>query len=196
MTTTSLETRLWDAVDRGGGHSPLAFESVPQYLSVTTTMTGRLTHSIQQAQGENRVVLSGEITEEADFTPLLELKARDLVVDLSQITRINSSGLREWIEFARACNSLGARLILERCSPVVVNQLNMIWNFAGRDGKVRSVFAPYFCEKCHNEHLELIDLGKTPRPTIAGELPCAKCGSTLEFDDVADIYLQFQRATQ
>src|SRR5688572_23269192 len=106
-------------------------------------MGGRLTHSIQQGPGESRVVLSGEITEDADFSPLL-LPTKKLVIDLSQVTRINSSGLREWIEFVRSSNRAEVQLVLERCAPIVVTQLNMIWNFAGKDGQVRSVYAPYY----------------------------------------------------
>lgn len=155
-------------------------------------MGGRLTHSIQQGPGESRIVLSGEITEDADFTPLLSIATKRLVIDLSQITRINSSGLREWIEFARGCNRAGAQIVLERCSPIVVTQLNMIWNFAGKDGQVRSVYAPYYCPRCDLEHLELIDFSKDGR--LPGNLSCPKCGAALEFEDVSEVYLHFRNA--
>lgn len=156
-------------------------------------MIARLTHSIQQSNGENRIVLQGEITEDADFSPLLGVQAPRLVIDLSQITRINSSGLREWIEFARACNKAGAQLVLERCAPIVVTQLNMIWNFAGKDGQVRSVYAPYYCSRCDLEHQELIDFsGGTA--SLPSSLPCPKCGAPLDFEDVQEVYLHFRSA--
>lgn len=155
-------------------------------------MTPLLSHEIQRGDQKTRVALIGEITEEADFSALTNLGSPRLVVDLSRITRINSSGLREWIEFVRACNQAGATLTLENCAPLVVNQLNMIWRFAGEGGSVSSVFAPYYCKHCDLEHQVLIDLSRGPVDAPASSIPCPKCGQTAEFDDIREVYLQFQ----
>src|SRR5207245_6922139 len=89
-----------------------------------------------------RVCLSGEITEEARFDELGPVDSR-VVFDLSGIRRINSSGVREWIQFMRSIPT-SAKVTFERCPPPVVVQASMIANFLGA-GRIVSFLAPYFC---------------------------------------------------
>src|SRR5688572_8525470 len=93
--------------------------------------------SVEEQSDATRVILSGDISEETDFEPILQI-AGPIVLDLAGISRINSCGVREWINFVVHLRQGGRELILERCAPVVVTQLNTIYNFTG-GGQVRSV---------------------------------------------------------
>ena len=154
-------------------------------------MGSSLTCRFEHDGGETRVSLSGEITEDSDFAQILA-EARELVVvDLAAVKRINSCGVREWIAFVSALIASGKTLCLDRCSPPIVQQLNMISNFAGKS-RVRSVFAPYYCSSCDSEERELLDLeGSTGPPVIAEFVKCPHCGRDMEFDDLPDTYLSF-----
>src|SRR6478672_10370794 len=108
-------------------------------------MDRSLTWSIEEANGSSHIALTGELTENANLGSLLEKLKGSTVFDLSGIRRINSPGVREWINFV---NALKIPFVLQRCSIPFVNQLNMISNFRGQ-GEVRSVFAPYYCGSCN-----------------------------------------------
>src|SRR5688572_3056912 len=99
---------------------------------------------VEEQGGTTRVVVSGEITEETDFGPILEVDGGTVRVDLGGVSRINSCGVREWLNFVTALKATGRKLILERCAPVIVTQLNTIYNFTA-GGTVRSVLGPYYC---------------------------------------------------
>jgi hypothetical protein len=137
------------------------------------------------------VKLVGEITERSNMKELLgSLAVSPVVLDLAAVKRINSAGIREWIDFDEALSKRAPKVTLERCSVAFVHQLNMIEGFSG-NAPITSAFAPYFCTKCNSEHAELIDLQeKGSASPIALTLPCSKCGGPMEFDDLPE-YLSF-----
>jgi anti-anti-sigma regulatory factor len=134
------------------------------------------------------VVVSGEITEETDFGPILEVQGGTVNLDLGGVSRINSCGVREWLNFVTALKATGRKLILERCAPVIVTQLNTIYNFTG-GGTVRSVLGPYYCPQCDQEENVLVELDKTQ--SMPNVLACPKCGGEMEFEEMYDVYLGF-----
>jgi anti-anti-sigma regulatory factor len=144
--------------------------------------------SVEEQSDATRVILSGDISEETDFEPILQI-AGPIVLDLAGISRINSCGVREWINFVVHLRQGGRQLILERCAPVVVTQLNTIYNFTG-GGQVRSVLGPYYCPACDREEYHLIDL--TASETVPDQIPCPDCEAGMEFEDLQDQYLAFQ----
>jgi ABC-type transporter Mla MlaB component len=141
------------------------------------------------------LVLGGDITEEADFAPLLASPLSPLLLDLVDVGRINSSGVREWLSFVREIAATGRRLVLLRCAPAMVQQANMITNFLGA-AEVRSLLAPYYCAPCDYDHREEISTaGKEETPLkIAEAVPCPRCGRMMEFSDLASEYLAFLNA--
>jgi anti-anti-sigma regulatory factor len=143
---------------------------------------------LEEHGATTKVVVSGEITEETDFGPILDAKGRTLLVDLGGVSRINSCGVREWLNFVTALQARGRSLILERCAPVIVTQLNTIYNFAG-GGQVRSVMGPYYCVECDREDNRLIDLTQTV--SIPSSIECSKCGGMMEFEEFHEHYLGF-----
>ena len=151
-------------------------------------MTTPLTCKIEPGAKGTRALLAGEITEDSDFQPLLQSGSELLTVDLADVRRINSCGVREWINFVQ---QLGKRsLVLERCSVPVVAQLNMITNFVGK-GRVESVFAPFFCAACDRQHLELVQTAGLSPQSALHEMSCPTCGAQMELDDLPDTYWAF-----
>jgi anti-anti-sigma regulatory factor len=137
------------------------------------------------------VGLSGEITETSDFTPLMAQLSNVTVMDLAEVSRINSSGIRQWINFITNFTRSGSQIILQRCSPPVVAQLNMSTDFA-RGTSVRSVLAPYYCLACKREYTREITLDELAPQKLLEPMMCANCGSACELDDLPDYFLSFQ----
>jgi hypothetical protein len=115
------------------------------------------------------------------------------VIDLSEIDRINSCGVRDWVNWLGRINKSGTRdIILEQCSPSIVAQINLVSNFTGA-GKVRSFFAPYFCPNCDKEKVLLVytrDVGPQ-MPYKAPICRCDECDGVMDFDDMEDSFFAF-----
>jgi hypothetical protein len=137
--------------------------------------------------------LAGEITEAADFSPLLAEPTRRVVLDLEGIKRINSAGVRQWILFMANLTKSGAHVVLERCSVPFVHQLNMVTTFRG-GAEIRSVAVPYSCAPCGLEATGIVS--PTPdAPITVPVKPCPECGKAMEFDDLPGVYFAFHKAS-
>jgi hypothetical protein len=151
----------------------------------------RLTWRISEAGAATVVELSGQLDEQADLALLKPLLAGAVELHLGGITRINSTGVRTWVNFIHDLPSV-RELAFTHCSPAIVTQLNTIYNFRGR-ARVRSLLAPYQCESCGAEERKLIELQAGAAPPSLPPSPCARCGGTMEFDDLPERYLSFLR---
>ena len=141
-----------------------------------------------------RVRITGRIDENADLGLLAEeLPAGDVTLDLGALTRINSIGVREWMDFVKSLDGRSVRL--ERCAPVFVEQLNAIANFSG-GAIVASVLAAYECE--HDS--KVVTLEVTAGDARNGVFPpvpaCPVCSRTMlpAFED--ELYYRFLRHTK
>lgn len=139
------------------------------------------------------VEFTGDIDETSDFTELAKRLAGTVLFRLSEVRRINSSGVREWVDFVTRLENV-EELIFSHCSPSVITQINMIYNFAGQ-ARIRSFYAPYTCPSCLREEAKLIDVRSQVKDgEISHDLPsysCDDCGVALEFDEIPDRYLAF-----
>jgi ABC-type transporter Mla MlaB component len=156
------------------------------------TLAPSLHWEVRAAEDCREVVFAGEIDEFTELSALIPELRGQVRFDLQGITRINSSGLRTWVNFIR-CACGHAQVTLARCSRPIVDQLNMIYNFRG-SAAIESFYAPYICEQCQLETEKLLDVseqvraGKVlPPPSVK----CPECGSPQEFDDLPERYLQF-----
>ncbi len=138
------------------------------------------------------VKLTGSIDEDSRLERLaadLKKTAAPLRFDLSGVKRINSCGVREWVNFMRSIPKT-TDVVLENCAPIVVAQINMISNFAGH-AKVASVKAPFVCEACGYEEEATINVVPGSRPQFQSRA-CPKCGKPrLIFDDLEESYFAF-----
>lgn len=148
----------------------------------------------ERAEGEGgaRIYrLHGIIDEHADLAFMNDLRGR-VQISLKGVRRINSFGVRSWID---AIRKVPADVSLEfiECPPPVVDQMNMVAGFLGR-GKVTSFFAPMACEGCGQEQDMLFKVAEckasgSKLPTVK----CPKCGKSMEVDDIEEQYLLFMR---
>jgi hypothetical protein len=113
------------------------------------------------------------------------------VIDLGEIERINSCGVRDWVNWLNKLENSGTRSVLVECSPAIVAQINLVNNFTG-SGVVKSFYVPYFCPECDEEKVLLVetaDMGPAPHepPTCR----CDECDLVMDFDDMPDSYFAF-----
>lgn len=123
---------------------------------------------------------------------LTATKGKGVLIDLANVERINSCGVRDWIRFAQRLEAAGNNLYLLRCSPVVVAQLNMVRNFCGEKGQVLSFQAPYFCPNCDEERTETFPAAKV-NIGVSPDATCPTCKGPMEFDDLPDLYFAFAK---
>lgn len=139
------------------------------------------------------VALAGAIDEWADLDALFDElpRARPIRIDLAQVDRISSVGVRIWICFVDKLRLHDMAVQLEGCSVVIVRQMNMILQFRGH-GIVRSAYAPYYCTRCNKEQLRLIDLTLDVGTQLRKTLPCPICGNEIELDEEEALYTELQ----
>ncbi len=142
--------------------------------------------------GKNKVQVSGVIDEFSSFDDLFNRGHKEIWIDFSGVTRINSSGIREWVQAVIASH---AHLHMENCSAVMVDQFSMIPEFIGKNGVVESFYIHYICDTCGHEEKQLAVVGKDidagdPHKDVADN-PCSNCGGVLELDHNPDIYFAF-----
>jgi anti-anti-sigma regulatory factor len=155
-----------------------------------------LSWRIKERPGFTSVEFFGEIDENADFAELKRRLKGNVVFHLADVRRINSCGVREWVNFVRDLPQVG-ELVFTHCSPAIVTQLNMIYNFRGA-AKVRSFLAPYVCESCNTEEEKLLDVQQHFPARDLRHVPdfkCDKCGTRMDFDDIPERYLSFLAET-
>jgi hypothetical protein len=155
-------------------------------------MSNGFSWRVEEAAGGVRFALVGIITEKSDFSPLLQKKAEHVVLDLSEVERINSAGVGGWIVFVKSLTSSRKEVILDRCSVPIVHQMNMLTNMTG-GAKIRSVQLPYVCNNCGAEQQETLDLEAHSPSSIQLQLTCPECGGEMEFDEMPDGYFTFYR---
>ena len=135
------------------------------------------------------VTLQGEISEQFHGLEVGRRLRGEVVLDLSQVQRITSFGVREWLTMLRELYA--TRLTLARCSEPFIHQLSMIRSFAGT-GRIVSFFAPYVCSSCGTAFSALYDAVRD-RHAIDSRLPvpadCPRCSSPAYFDDEPSLYL-------
>jgi len=141
-------------------------------------------------QEGNRFSLSGVINEFAKFQPLFDYEGPQIILNLKDVSRINSTGVREWINAIEKISD-DIEIFFEDCPPVVVYQMTMIPNFTAR-AKVLTVYAPYYCTECGHQEDILI---KMEGFSLDDGLPDVKCPSCreaeMEFDDDEESYFYF-----
>lgn len=143
-------------------------------------------------------MLHGVIDETSNLQSLANAISGPVTLDLFDIQRISSIGVREWINFISSLTQ-SPTIRLSRCSPQIVAQLNSVYNFRGR-AEVLSVVGPYYCGKCDEERFHVIPLPKSgsakPEALVTTKPNCiaperAKGACEMEFDDVPDRYFLF-----
>ncbi len=110
-----------------------------------------------------------------------------VVLDLGEVRRINSYGLRQWLELQRelAARADQVQLYYAHCSEAVVGQIGLVNAFADR-GQVISFQAPYACPSCGHAFTAHFDCEQHAAELTGGQSPprpCPLCHEPALLDD-------------
>ena len=106
-------------------------------------MNNKFIPTLQTGNGYTYLKLKGILDEDNLLANLLsQIQGQLLLIDLAEIERINSCGVRDWVNWMLQIQALGVKIILLRCSPSIVAQANMVANFSA-DAFIHSFYAPY-----------------------------------------------------
>ncbi len=155
-------------------------------------MSQKFQHTVQHRGDVSYVKLGGVIDEDNELGELVEkIPNGTAVIDLGEIERINSCGVRDWVNWLSKLETNGTRSVLVECSPAIVAQINLVNNFTG-SGVVKSFYVPYFCPECDEEKVLLVEAGDMgPPPHEPPTCRCDECDLVMDFDDMPDSYFAF-----
>jgi len=146
---------------------------------------------IQKSADVMRVKIAGVIDEDFIFSqhPINEGKTLDF--DLSEVKGINSCGIREWIKWMETVKE--AKINLQHCPKVIVDQMNMVQGFLPANGQVQSFFVPFYNEDSGEEKMvefvsgkEFTDQGLVSMPKVQDS-----AGQDMEVDVIESKYFKF-----
>jgi anti-anti-sigma regulatory factor len=161
-------------------------------------MNPKFQASVQSRDDVTFVKLAGVIDEDNELNTLADkLNAGTAVIDVGEIERINSCGVRDWVNWLGKAEKNGAHVVLVECSPAIVAQINLVNNFTGQ-GVVKSFFAPYFCPNCDLEKVLLVETRDMhgAAPFKAPTCRCDECDGPMDFDDMEESYFAFLANTK
>jgi hypothetical protein len=135
------------------------------------------------------VALKGEIDGSCDLEPLFGLPGK-VLVDLGGVTHTDEAGIERWLDASRRHNGDGQQLLLERCSPSIVDQFNTIPALF-KGSRVTSIMAPYYCPGCRKGTLEVLLVNDLERDDLPPDRLCAECHQDLMFDEFSGEFFAF-----
>ncbi|MEK6580383.1 MAG: hypothetical protein AABZ55_14245 [Bdellovibrionota bacterium] len=120
----------------------------------------------------------------------------DLIrVNCREVSRLNSIGIKIWINYFQELKKKGKQVIFQECSVPVVFALGMLSNFTA-GYPVSSLFAEYSCEKCTNTFDVLFTVEKLVEIALQlPEMPCKTCSGPAHCSEGPE-YLAFLKDTQ
>jgi hypothetical protein len=139
--------------------------------------------------------LDGVLDETAELPAFDLAYCGRMVIDLEKLTMINSLGCRKWIHWLKAYPQ-GTQISLTKCSPVIVNQINILVGFVPPGVDVESIFVPYYCGDCGGEELVLLATagaraGGFSPDSVHDDKECVHCKAKAELDVIKSRYFHF-----
>lgn len=121
--------------------------------------------------------------------PDLGFIAGTLIVNLYELSFINSLGIRDWVNWIKSVRAEKG-ITLVRCSPPFVRQISILKNFIPEGVAVESICVPYHCDHCMREERRLVDVN-TLLQTLPSSIPCVMCKEPMDIDVVKNTYFKF-----
>jgi DNA-directed RNA polymerase subunit RPC12/RpoP/anti-anti-sigma regulatory factor len=141
--------------------------------------------------------ISGVIDENTNFGAQIGTNFTELSVDCQAVSRINSMGVKYWINYFTSLTGKGMKVDLLNCPPPVVDQMSLVDTFHS-NCHVVSVMVPYECVHCKKEFVTVMktsDLKKSDDLTLP-ELKCTSCQGKAVFSDIEEEYFAFLSYTK
>ena len=151
--------------------------------------------SVKRAMDQNggiRIDLSGTIDID-DLDTLLGQVEGPTDIYCSQVTQINSVGVRNWVLYFSDPSVMKFKVKLYEVSLTLVEQMSMIHNFTGFAEAV-SFMAPYACSKCKLEFSVIMQKSDVlMEAVLVADQPCPNCKGPGVFDEDPTFYLKLSR---
>jgi thiol-disulfide isomerase/thioredoxin len=140
--------------------------------------------------------LEGVLDEFAEFKTL-KSDSEKLILNVGKIARVNSVGIRNFVEFLQSW--FPKPVEYHEARPHFVANLNGIPQILGglnNHSKVVSVFVPFYCEHCKAESEHLYESEEIAEHLEASETEfpihqCPKCKHALDPDFIPGEYFEF-----
>lgn len=155
-------------------------------------MTDKLRATVEHEGDTSVVRLAGYLDEDNNLKGLVEkIPAGTAMIDLAGVERINSCGIRDWVNWLAALEANGTTPVLVSCSPPIVAQINLVKNFTG-GGAVKSFQIPYHCGECDEEKVMLVETADMSSPSATPPAClCESCGHAMDIDEMPESYFAF-----
>ena len=171
--------------------------SVPIFKSERLLVLSELTEATKTIH----LTMRGAIDEHAVMTKVTKYivsfgtDIATIEMDLGGIDYLNSSGVRNWVEFLESLEKR-RKLDFLHVSEIFLERANDHLEMLGPAGTpVRMVDAPYFCESCQHRQVQRLRSEDVRRPEGQEPVPpafdCEKCGKMLSFDEIPEDYFGF-----
>ncbi len=95
------------------------------------------------------IEISGSINEVFLHKSLQIPANKNVIIDFSKVTGINSLGIRHWIQWVRTYPK--SKYIFRSCPHCVVDQMNSVIGFIPEQCTVESFYVPYYSEESGEE---------------------------------------------
>jgi hypothetical protein len=141
--------------------------------------------------------LSGAIDESAELERIEVGDASTITIDMRNINRINSIGIRSWIIWVNK-SLTNKKVTLVNCPRSVVDQFSKVHGFLPKTANVRSFWVSYACLNCGHDEEQLFELGKhftKDGLSVATGRKCSDCGELMEMDGYEARYFSFLKAS-
>ncbi len=143
--------------------------------------------------GVTSVELSGTLEENVNLEDLIGAITGKLMIKAKMVTRMNSVGVKTWIRYFQSLKNKGVIFEFHEVSSAVIEQFNMISNFAS-GGKVVSLMLPFSCSKCAKEFGAVCLVEDLQKNNFSiPKLKCEKDPCLAQFDDDPEEYFYFLR---
>ncbi|MBN20687.1 MAG: hypothetical protein CL678_05300 [Bdellovibrionaceae bacterium] len=143
------------------------------------------------SNGNTEIHLDEKIDDSTNFQEALGTPDGNIILYCGEVKRINSVGIRNWIQYFSKLTSAGKTLTLKECSFAIVQQINDVKGFTC-NGTVESIYLPFVCSETGDEIqiLKTVQELSVPGYDVNAET-CAECPGELEFDDIEEEYFHF-----
>jgi anti-anti-sigma regulatory factor len=161
-------------------------------------MGARLRIEVEENSVLSFIRLSGVVDEDNDLAESLPRINRSTVfINSASVERINSCGVRDWVNWLGELGKKGAAIYLVECSPAIMSQANLVHNFFS-SGQIVSYFAPFYCDTCDMDKMLLLTVAETKAQRPYPELTCRcdTCDHLMEFDDLEVSFFSFLGAAE
>lgn len=139
---------------------------------------------------KNAVIrMVGPLGEADDLTLALPMLQHTTTIDLSRVTRITSSGVKQWFRFLRSIDPATPTLRFVGAPVNFVLQINAIRGFLG-SGTLVSFAIPFLCPSC-GEIEEVVAEVASAIATSEQPRKCPKCARPMDLDVPPDEYFAF-----